>query len=365
MKKILFVVLLVCFEFIVCKDPTGNGNPDGENVPDCLGTWIGTNQQTAWGYRDIELIIGVDSWELYYHGANGGSVLLDWSGKGIYDSTILQKQLNIVYKTEEYNGSEWIDKENYYSNPLNVYYLLSDNNKTMTIDLADPNYTEFHDVYTLHFLEGEKADIKDFTDPILESISAMAPSYENDFSTEIEGIEFTGIYSGTGTADYRNGKYNMMVTGADSGIASNTTDIYYDLVISFDLKYITGFNKGDFYIKLQGSNNVYSNQGFDIHLTGDGKIYIFLGVPETNAELLTDNDIRDFIFPGMDSITVTIIAKESKIALLLNSLPVTMVEDSVFRPSFEKGPILFELNNGDGSETVEIQIDNLKIWDLS
>ncbi|MBN1646535.1 MAG: hypothetical protein JW874_00760 [Spirochaetales bacterium] len=231
----------------------------------------------------------------------------------------------------------------------------------MTIDILDPDNDDFHANYTLEFVTDNEPP-EDFVSPILASISGVVPDYENDFSVVKAGLVFDGAYSGSGSAEYLGDKYDMTVTAPDSGIRSYTEDNFHNMVLAFELEYISGFTQGDLLIKLKGENDIYSEYDIGIHLKGDGDIFISLHRPDTESTMIERE--TDLFVSGMDAVEVMIITQDSNIALLLDSEIIAAFEDEVYRPAFGAGPVLFELNNSGSNEEVECRFDNLKIWDL-
>jgi hypothetical protein len=207
----------------------------------------------------------------------------------------------------------------------------------------------------------EENEILKFTDPILESISGINPDYENDFTVEKSGLEEGGNAGG----EYSGGEYRFRVTATADWAMSYTSDIFYNLVLKTKLRYLTGTENGDFFIKLQGSNDPFSTEGYHIHFKGDNNIYLFGSSDGSNDTQMIASKEIDLMHEDMNFINITIIAKDSKVAILIDSDPILLVEDNEYRPQFRDGPISFELNNGGTSDSVEVYIDDLEVWDIS
>ena len=156
MKKVVNLLaaigFLLSFALISCSNA---GPTDGDYTvvpPECLGEWKGHNQFLAWGFMDVELTVGFTSWEVLYYKVNE-SELQDYSGRGIYAnkySPLPENTKNLVYVTEQYRDGEWISSSSPMDNPMEIYYAMSEDKASMTLDISDPRPDrDYHDVYTV------------------------------------------------------------------------------------------------------------------------------------------------------------------------------------------------------------------------
>ena len=223
-----------------------------------------------------------------------------------------------------------------------------------------------------------------FVQPILSAIADKPPTYQDDFSNPNSGwgsgrhtVQQTGWYSGE--YGYQSGEYfivadpaiahppdsNKVTCNIEGGYPSPTSS---DFVIEIEGRVVSGDN-GVWQIHFRKSGQRIDAGGwvtasnYSIFRGTVGNITIVRNDNRnmTNLPLQTNAEVPLAHFTDTDHLQI--IAKGPQFAILLNGVPVTFTEDPNSQ-WFKKGILEMEVCNL-GEESLRVQFDNLKIWDIS
>ncbi len=214
--------------------------------------------------------------------------------------------------------------------------------------------------------------IRAFADPILAAVADRSPDIKDDFSDPHSGWPV----SSTSTGDkwgYKDGTYSLVVTNQyrnPSGdpcldLSPAIQPDFSDFILEFDAQYVSVIDGNwhsifrDLPSTLPGSPDTY----YSTILFPDGNFFLNKSFPTDTLEIMHNNAIPPFL-PGTGQNHVTVIARGTKMAVYVNSVPLVLAND----PDWQPGKIALNFgacNSASPGAPLEVHFDNLKVWDLT
>jgi len=207
--------------------------------------------------------------------------------------------------------------------------------------------------------EDELQEIRNFADPILASIAAAPPTYQDDFTNPASGWPSEFLSAGN-EAGYEYGLYTISNWRANLpneescyGADLPTSAWYSDFVLETYGKFSNQGN-GAWIIRFRDDTTAH----YAINISPQGWLWFHKNVSGNHVPLpLTETAIPSFL-QGDEFNRITLIAKDNWMAVYVNSEPVAMLDDT----SSSRGTIGLGVCDGD---PLQVKINGLKIWDIS
>ncbi len=209
--------------------------------------------------------------------------------------------------------------------------------------------------------------------PILTAIAERQPDFQDDFSDPASGWSAGTLQDEPhyGESGYIDGEY--FVT-AFSPVSSGDTACmqgrllsepqYSDFVLDVDARFVTG-GTGSLIVQFRDWFNELTNQygKYSAGLDTGTMLFINRGDIGQTVDLAMAQGLEG-INPGLETNSLRVIAQGTQIALYINGSPALYIDDEGVSERFASGWFKFLVCNK-GSAPLQVNFDNLKIWDLS
>jgi hypothetical protein len=198
-----------------------------------------------------------------------------------------------------------------------------------------------------------------FGDPILAAIAGRAPDFEDDFSDPGSGWIDQGA---EGHGGYISGEYFLSIAIAEHDVWICSTNYgipnLSDMVLEYDVRFVTEQVDGETRVTLHSQGGT----GFILSVRPDGEVRLgWAPGPALYSELVTQR-----VSPAsLDAEKhLQIIVRGSEIAVYVDDQPLIYSDTSSIEGFPSSGAIWFDASTRE-SETFEVRLDNLRIWDIT
>jgi hypothetical protein len=198
-----------------------------------------------------------------------------------------------------------------------------------------------------------------FAEPILTAIAALPPTYADDFSRPDSGWATAATPPGD-EFGYENGAYVISDLNLPcQGGGSETMPLTLDFVLNVDARFVSG--AGSWTILYRSAPDGRAHYG--IQMTTEGKVTLYKNIGGVHIVVLDPQPIPASAFKTGEAVNrLTLVARGTKIAALVNNEPLGMVEDN---STGKGGMALLACVAGGSRQPLRVAYDNLKLWDLT
>lgn len=199
-------------------------------------------------------------------------------------------------------------------------------------------------------------DIRPFADPILAAVAKQTPDFQDDFSDPASGWP---DQVALGTRGYVSGEYFLRTAATQNAYTSSESNSavprFTDMLFEVESHFETGQAAGHFSIKFARIFSNGKHADVSVSLFSDGRLDLKW---EPGGTLVTKR-----VSPA-SAYRFQIIMRQNEIAVYVNDQPLIYYDTSHLSPDPAANTFRFEAAAHE-ERSVEVRLDNLRIWDIS